>query len=251
MTKSMGKRYFAVFAVMLITASLIMTAFSMSNGLKAADPVSTEGKRTMSVLGQGTVKVVPDIAYITLGVVTENENAKNAQQDNAKAMDMVVAAIKNLGVKSEDIKTVGYCIYPKTSYNNNTGESKIIGYFVNNTVQVTVKNLDKLGNIIDAAAANGANVTGNISFGLSDYEKCYNEALKAAVTSAKNRAETMAGALGFKLKLPVSINESGGSYYPPVYAGGAYDSKSESAYQTPVEAGSMEVKASVSMVYEY
>jgi len=232
--------------VMLTVASLSFSAFTP---VKAADE-NQPTKRTLNVAGSGTVSTSPDIAYVTLGVVTENKDAKVAQQDNAKAMDKVIALIKNSGVKSDDIKTVNYSIYPKYDYNKDTGESRIIGYTVNNSVQVTVRDITKAGSIIDLAAGSGVNLTSNISFGLSDYDKTYNEALKKALEAAKVKAESMAGVYGIKLGVPVTINENGG--YGPVYSNMGY-TKAEDAggVATPIQAGTMEIKANVSVVYEY
>lgn len=245
----------------IITASLLVCMMFVT--LLASSPVQTVSaetsqlpptKRTMNVSGQGTVKATPDIAYVSLGVVTEHTNAKTAQQDNAKAMDKIVTAIKAAGIAESDIKSVNYSIYPKYNYNQRTGTSSIDGYTVNNSIQVTVRDIKKTGNIIDLASTNGANISSQISFGLSDYEKYYNEALKNAVEIAKKRASTMAGALGIKLDVPVSVSENGG--YSPVYSYnsyGAYEARAamEDAATTPVSAGSMEIRASVNMTYEY
>lgn len=232
--------------VMLTVAALSFSAFTP---VKAADE-NQPTKRTLNVSGSGTINATPDTAYVTLGVVTENKDAKTAQQDNAKAMDKVIAAIKSSGIKDDDIKTVNYSIYPKYDYNRDTGASSIIGYTVNNSVQVTVRAIDKAGSIIDLAANSGVNLTSNINFGLSDYDKAYNEALKKALEAAKLKAESMAGVYGIKLGVPVTINENGG--YSPVYSNGAYAKAEDAgAAVTPIQAGTMEIKANVSVVYEY
>ena len=217
----------------------------------AEDNQNRPAQKTLNVSGQGTVYTTPDIAYVTLGVITEDKVAKIAQQSNADCMSKIVASIKSLGIKAEDIKTVSYSIYPKYDYNKDTGESKIVGYTVNNSIQVTVRDISKAGSVIDAASDSGANISNSISFGLSDYEKYYNEALKEAVKAAKTRAETIADVLGVALKSPLTITENGG--YEPVRGYGAYDDmylKAQAA-PTPVEAGTITVKANVSMVYEY
>jgi uncharacterized protein len=218
----------------------------------AGNTPAGETKRTLSAAGQGTVKASPDIAYVTLGVITENTNAKTTQQSNAAAMDKITAAVKAAGIKSEDIKTVNYSIYPKYDYQKDTGESKITGYTVNNSIQVTVRDITKAGNIIDLAAQNGANTSSQISFGLSNYEKYYNEALKLAVETAKNRAATMADALGLKLGSPASVTENGGYAPPPIHYGfNGGIAKAEDSVATPISAGSLEIQASVGLTYEY
>lgn len=238
----------AVLMALVLLAVAVMSFSAIIPAKAAADNQPT--KRTINVTGTGTIKATPDIAYVTIGVVTENKDAKIAQQDNAKAMDKVVASIKALGIKSEDIKTVNYSISPKYDYNKDTGESSIVGYTVNNSAQVTVRDITKAGSIIDLGADSGVNITSNISFGISDYDKYYSEALKKALDSAKIKAETMAGAFKIKLGTPVTINENGGYNPTPIY--NRYEVKSDAAMaSTPIQAGTMEISANVSLVYEY
>lgn len=235
-------------AVALLAAALGLAGFTP---VQAAASPDQPTKRTINVTGDGTVTAAPDIAYITLGVITEDKDAGTAQKDNASAMSKVVTVLKASGIKSEDIKTTNFSIYPKYDYNKANGVSNIIGYTCSNNVQVTIRDITKVGPIIDAASDSGVNMTSNISFGLSNPEKYYNDALKKAVQTAKGKAETMASIYGVTLKTPVTITENGG-YNPvyPIYAMKA-DSAAGAAPSTPVEAGTMDIKASVSMVYEY
>lgn len=242
-----------LFAAVLIIALLLVYAGSLLTWRTEAAEQETDpaGKKVINVAGQGTVYATPDIAYITLGVVTEDKEAKDAQQKNADAMAAVVAKLKEAGIKDADIKTVNYSISPKYDYQSNTGSSKIIGYTASNSVQVTIRDVSKAGSIIDTAASSGVNTSGSISFGLSDYEKHYNEALKKAVEVARQRGKTIADSMGLTLKSPLSISENGANepvYRPTVY----YDeAKLAVAAATPVEAGSLTVTAAVNITYEY
>ncbi len=238
----------AAFMAIALLAAAILSLSALTPVKAASEDQPT--KRTVNVSGEGTVNASPDIAYVTMGVLTENKDAKTAQQNNAAAMDKVVALLKSSGIKSEDIKTVNYTISPKYDYIQSTGESRITGYSVNNSVQVTVKDITKVGSLIDLAAGSGVNLTSNISFGLSDYEKFYNDALKKALEAAKKKADTIAGVYGITLSLPVTISESGG--YSPVYSFGGYAVKADmAAPATPIQPGNMEIKANVNVVYEY
>lgn len=243
------KNRLAMVAMLLAAAAMVVMAFGLYGNAPAKANEKPVEKNTMSVSGQAKVNVSPDIAYVTLGVITENADAKAAQKANAAAMDKVIIAIKASGVKNEDIKTVNYTIYPKYDYSEKTGVSSIVGYSVNNSVSVTVRDLSKTGNIIDAAADSGVNVSSSINFDLSNYEEYYNEALKNAVLAAKKKATTMSEALGVKLKMPISVNEGGG--YSPLRNYASYDMKAESAGGTPIQSGSLEITANVSIVYEY
>jgi uncharacterized protein YggE len=238
-------------AVLLLTAAALFAAALgiFSNSPAQAAETAAE-KKTINVSGQSKVSVSPDFATISLGVITEEKDAKAAQRTNAESMDKVVAAIKKMGIDEADIQTVNYSIYPKYDYLKETGESRIVGYTVNNTVSVTVRDIKKTGSVIDAAADSGVNVSSNISFGLSNYEEYYNEALKNAVLAAKKKAGTIADALGVKLKNPVTVNEGGG--YSPLTNYAVYDMKDEGlSTVTPIQAGTIEITAYVSMVYEY
>lgn len=244
-------RIWAIVTSLAVALLLILYGATLPGKIVAAESTEEQAaKKVLNVTGQGTVNASPDIAYITLSVVTEHANAKTAQQNNADAMSKVVNAIKSAGIKSEDIKTVNFNIYPKYDYNKDTGESGIFGYTVNNTIQVIVRDINKTGSIIDLASASGVNTSSSITFGLSNYEKYYNEALKSAVQVAKGRAETIAGTLGISLKTPVTITESGG-FEPPVAYGARYDMKEMESAATPVESGTITVRASVSMTYEF
>lgn len=249
---SVLKSKFLTAAALLVAAALLFALLGSSGytPVKAADE-NQPTKRTINVSGQGIVNAAPDIAYISLGVVTEDKDAKVAQSTNAASMDKVVSQIKAAGIKAEDIKTVNYNIYPKYDYNKTSGESRIIGYSVNNTIKVTVRDISKTGAMIDLAAQNGINTSNGISFGLSDTEKSYNEALKKAVEAAKAKAEAMAGIYGITLKMPVNITENGS--YAPVYSYSAYEAKADmnGVATTPVESGTLEIRANVSLVYEY
>jgi uncharacterized protein YggE len=251
MTQVFSMKNKLMMAILLLAVAALVTV-TLGTYLVApakADDSPVE-KRTLSVSGQAKVSASPDIAYINLGVISEDKDAKVAQRANAAAMEKVVASIKANGIKVEDIKTVNYSINPKYNYNQKDGTSTIIGYSVNNSVSVTVRDLSKTGNIIDAASDSGVNLSSSISFGLSNYEKFYNDALKNAVLAAKKKAGTMAEALGVTLKGPLSVSEGGG--YSPLQNYVSYDMKAESAGAvTPVQSGSLEITANVNAVYEY
>ena len=251
MTQVFSFRSKLVIAILLIAlAAVAAMTFGMFLAAPAEAADTQPDKKTISVSGQAKVSASPDMAYISLGVVTEDKDAKVAQKANAAAMEKVIASVRANGVKDEDIKTENYSISPKYDYNKATGTSMIIGYSVNNTVRVTVRDLSKTGGIIDAASDSGVNISSSISFGLSNYEQYYNEALKNAVLAAKKKAATISGALGVTLKGPVTVNEGGG--YSPLQNFVTFDMKAESAgAATPIQSGSIEITANVNAVYEY
>ena len=249
-TITLKSKLFAV-AALAVFAAVFAAAFGPGGhvSVQATDSQTQPEKRTINVSGEATVTATPDIAYITLGVVTEDKDAKVAQKNNADSMSKVVSQLEAEGIKDEDIKTVNFSLCPKYDYNKNTGVSNIVGYTCSNTVQATVRDISKAGAVIDAATVSGVNMSSDISFDLSNSEKYYNDALEKAVGAAKAKAEAIAGIYGITLNAPVTITENSSSAPSPVY--GVMNATAVAESSTPVEAGTMDIKASVSLVYEY
>lgn len=245
-----AKGKFTIAVILLVAAAVFVMALGVFANAPADAAEEAAQKKTINVSGQSKVTASPDFATISLGVVTEDKDAKAAQKANAESMDKVIASIKALGIDEADIRTVNYSISPVYSYIKETGESVITGYRVNNSVSVTVRDLNKTGSVIDAAADSGVNTSSSISFGISNYEDYYNEALKNAVLAANRKANTIADALGVKLKGAVTINEGGG--YNPLTNWAVTDMRVEEAgAATPIQAGTMEITAYVNIAYEY
>jgi uncharacterized protein len=212
----------------------------------ASNAVTT---KTINVMGNGEVTATPDIAYLFLGVVTDKTTTSEAQNANSITMNNVIAAIKKAGIKDEDIKTTDYSIYPKYNYDETTKVNTLVGYTVSNTLNVTVKDISKVGQIIDTAVANGANDCNSISFGVSDYEKYYNMALVNALSNAQGKAKAISNFLNIKLTAPITITENS-SGTPNIYPISLKDTSSSSA-STSIQAGIYKIKANVSLVFEY
>lgn len=237
----------AMLAVALIIAGFSITSFSGNTTYAQAD---MSDKSTISVSGAGTVVAEPDIAYITFGVITEDTVAKVAQSENAMIMDKVMKALKEAGIAEKDMKTVNYYINPKYNYNKDTRDNKIVGYNVTNSVEVTVRDIENTGKVIDVASQAGVNVSNNIRFDIEDGDALYIDALKKAVGDAKGKAEAIASVIKVNLKNPLTINE-GSNYYPsPIYA--EYSKAAmDSSVATPVSTGTITIRAQVSVVYQY
>jgi len=211
---------------------------------------TTSNFNKITVRGQGTIKVKPDIAYINLGVYTENKDAKIAQEENATKMNKVISALKNIGIDEKDMQTNYYYIYPIYDYQSKGG-NRIVGYNVTNTITVTVRDILKVGNVLDLAIKEGANVSSGIQFSIADTEKYYNEALKQAVKNAKGKAEAIGEAIGVEIKVPVSVVEISYGGRTVVYADIEQMSAKAESVSTPVETGEMDINATVEVTYKY
>jgi len=209
---------------------------------------TTESVRLVTVQGVGEVTVKPDMATINIGVETEDKDAAFAQSSNARLMDAVSKAIKELGVKEDELQTSQYNIYKSRNYGDENQEEFFV---VTNTLTVTVNDISKVGAIIDASSKAGANKINSINFSVKDESKYYQEALKNAMTSAKGKAATIMSTFGKKPSLPYTVSEA--SYYGgAVRANYAMDMAMEkAAVATPIEAGDLIITANVSVQYDY
>ncbi len=203
--------------------------------------------RTISVSGTGKVTLTPNIAYISIGVHTEHKDAKNAVDTNNTQSNALISALKKSSVDAKDIRTTNFSIYPRQNYNEN-GELTGITYVVDNTVYVTVRNLDNIGALLNATVEAGANNVGGIQFDVSDRNAAYQEALKAAMADARAQADVLAGAAGVTVGEVQQINASVGYNPPPIYGGARMD-MALAAESVPVSPGQMEVAVTVSVVY--
>ena len=209
---------------------------------------TTPSEHTIAVQGNGKVTVVPDLATIQLGVLSEQPTAKAAREAAATAMTAVVAAIKGLGIADKDIATSVVALNPVYDYPTN-GSQRIRGYQLSNMVTVTVRNLDVLSDVLDQSVAAGATSVNGISFDVANRAAAEAQAREAAVRDAKARADTLATTAGVHITGVASISEtvSNPIWYGVAYsAAGAAPSKDAS---TPVMPGSTDVTIQVSVTY--
>lgn len=224
-----------------VVATMLVLAAGLAGSIALAQPSAVGSSNSVSVSGSAQVALKPDIAYVTLGTTSADASAAKARTANDAAMAGVLAAVKAQGVDDKDIQTTNYSINPRYSSDGKT----ITGYEVNNSVRVTVRNLDKLGNVLSDATAAGANTAGGLSFDVQNREDAYNQALTLAIKDARQRAETLAKSAGETLSDVLGVTENSGyTPYPyPVYSGLAMRDA------LPVSAGNLNVSASVSVTY--
>lgn len=169
----------------------------------------------LSVSASADAKRVPDVATISTGVVTQAADANAAMRANATQMDKVMAAIRAAGIGERDIQTSGISLNPNYKYAENQAPT-IMGYQASNTVNVKVRDLSKLGKVLDTLVAQGANQVNGPNFEVDKPDEAYDEARIAAIKKAQARAQTYADALGLKVRRMVSISEGGASFPRPM-----------------------------------
>ena len=233
----------------LARTSVLVLALALPMGAASAAETTAPTPATITIGGTGTAYVAPDTAEITVGVVTEEPDAARTHAENAAQTARVHNAVRALGVADRDIQTVHYDFSQRYDMRDGS-RSEVIGYTAQNSVVITVRSLNNVGKIIDAALANGANRIDSLNFTASDTSAAKNEALTDAVRGAKEKAQAVASALGVRLVRIANVyadtqadmprNEN---YMPMMMAKGA------SAAATPIAPGELSVAATVNVTY--
>jgi len=235
---------FIILALFLVFAGfnqLINAVNSYRNG--GADNIS----QTVSFIGEGKVKATPDTAKVEIGLITEGKNSISIQNENSSKMNAVIKFLKEQKISGEDIKTSAYSLSPKYEYNK--GKSTLVGYILNQALTVTVRDLNKIGEILDGAVSNGANQINSISLFVDKPEDLKNKAREAAVKQAKEQALATSKVAGFSLGRLVGFSENTLGQ-APVYrtmemGGGA----SAAAPAPQIEPGTQEIIINVTLTY--
>jgi len=224
--------------VLGLAAALTLPTFAQT------DPPSPEpdtDRRTVTVSGSAIVRSAPDEAVVTLGVQTQAGTAEEAMAQNAERMGQVIRALLDQGLREEDLATSYLSLYPRYADSGLT----VVGFTAENQVTATVRDLGRVGRMIDRAVEAGANLTGGISFRLSGENEAADRALADAVADARGKAELLASAAGASLGQVVSISEAGAPTPPPVY----YDVAVDAEARTPVLPPQLETQVSVTVTW--
>lgn len=224
---------------------LILTA---SAAFAEPEVLSAQGKIT--VQGRASIKVKPDVAYVSVGVRVDATDAKGAQAQNKELMNGIIDAIKALGIAEKDIKTSDFYMYPQYDYS--AGE-KVVGYMVSNNVTVTVRDIELASAVIDASVEAGANSASSIEFNVSNPTTYYQQALASAIRDAESKGRAIADALGVVIGLPSEVTEQTDEYYSPRGYGNADSAGMEMSMDssTPIQSGELEISARLQVTYEY
>ncbi|NLJ80061.1 MAG: SIMPL domain-containing protein [Firmicutes bacterium] len=230
---------------------VILLVLSLILGTAALGAAEEGEKGSLRVTGQAVISGRPDLALITLGVETKDPSAEAASQENAERMASVLEALQELGLEKKDLETGGYNIYSTTQVINRgtDKEETVTLYQAQNRLLISTKNLDQVGQIIDAAVKAGANQVQGVRFDLSDKQELQLLALEKAVAQARSKAEVMAAGAGVALGGLISLQEEYGTYAPALdsLALRAYGAKEEAS--TVISPGEIEVSAQVNLVF--
>ena len=205
---------------------------------------------SIRVTGDARVTAKPDRVQIDIGVTTRARQSQDAATQNTLQVDAVLAAVRRVAGPTAVLKTVSYSLNPNYQYHPNGGEPTIDGYTAVNVVQVTLDELGKIGAVIDAATQAGANNVQGIQFTLRDQDAVRAEALREAALRARGEADVLAAALGLKVLRVLTVEENSPRVAPIRVYGGAPRAMAAAAPATPVEAGTLDVTAEVTLSVE-
>ncbi|MGX1432457.1 uncharacterized protein ACUXCC_000848 [Cytobacillus horneckiae] len=203
-------------------------------------------RRIMKVHGNATLDVKPDTATIQLGLITEDEQLSQAQQENAEKMNLVIQSLLQAGIPRSAIQTSTFNIHPRYEFED--GKQIFKGYRVTNDVTVKLKNLEQTGQVIALALQNGANTVSNLQFSISNEEEWYQKALSAAIQNAILKANTIADTLNVNVdSIPVKVIEEQNRFNPVVRT----FATAEAAALPPIEPGEITIEAAVAVNFQY
>lgn len=202
---------------------------------------------TIKVGGSGSVTAEPDQALIYLGVVVEDKTVQNAQEENTAISNQILDGLKKIGINEDNIETTDYTIRPIYDYSD--GKKTFKGYEVKHIFKITVKDISKVGLLVDVAVQNGANIINKIEFTVSNPELYYEEALKKAVINAREKAEVIAETMGVKIdKIPLRVVEKGRGIEPKYFN---VPKLAANGSIPPIQEGEVKISALVTSLFQY
>lgn len=237
----------------ILSAIVLFTLFAVPTFASEVDqkPAVQGDPRFTRVLvtGDSIVQAQPDTAVLSIAVVTQGKRALDAQQENATKSDAVIRALKTAAGAGAEIKTSGYSLQPIRVYRQSQ-PPLITGYEARNSVTVILSDLTKVGSVIDAAAASGANDVGSISFTLRKDRPARDQALGDATREAVSKAQVIAQALNGRIVRIVEVQEEGIMRPRPVMEEMVQMRTADAVASTPIEIGTLDIRSRVQLIAE-
>lgn len=235
-----------VLATALALGMCALSAFAQT----ASTTINVPADGTLlTVAAQAEVRRAPDIASVSAGVVTQAADANGALRANAEQMARVVAAVRAAGIAARDVQTAGVGLHPQYRHVENEPPA-ITGYQATNTVNVTVRDIGRLGRILDALVASGANQVNGPSFDVEHKDDALDQARRDALEKARQRAAMYAKTLGLQVRRIVSIDETAGYGLPRPLMRMEAKAMAADAVSTPISPGENVLGLSLNVVFE-
>jgi uncharacterized protein len=257
----MIQRKFLIGVSSLIASLVLVAAFALgwvavggANLAQAQGPTQVVGVRSVTVVGEGSVSIEPDIARANIGVEVVQATVQEAVAEAREIMEAVLAALEEAGVAAEDIQTSGYNIWAERHFGemSRSNNEEQVRYRVSNNVMVTIRNLEEVSEVLDAAIDAGANNIHGVNFVLDDPTVVESEARQSAVENALAKAEELAELTGTEVGAVISISEvigQGGGYFAGNFAAGARDGLGGGG-AGPIAPGQLRLTMQLQITYE-
>lgn len=237
---------------MKMKSLIVLTVTVLALLLSACGPttIQQQTQRTLSVSGNGQAFLAPDIAYIYVGVHTEKPSAAEAVAENTTQTQTVIDAIKKAGIDEKDIRTTNFSIYPQDKVDPQTGASTgDKTYVVDNTVYVTVRKLDQLGDLLDTVVKAGANTVNSVQFDVANKAEVLKQARAEAMKDAESQAKELAAAAGVSLGEIQSIGFMDNQPVPLFDGKGGGGPLAAQAAAVPIQTGQLSFTVTVNVIY--
>jgi uncharacterized protein YggE len=246
----MKKRSFRIIIPLVLIGILLLGACQLvpQAGNQAAD--ATSGARTITVTGSGEVILVPDLAYINVGIHTEAEDVTSAVNSNNSQARAIKEAMVGMGVEEKDIQTSNFNVYSMNRYDD-MGNIAGTNYAVDNTLYIIVRDMPRMSEILDAALGAGANQIYGISFDIANRADAMAQARDLAIKDAEEKALSIANTAGVQLGQVLNISVKNNSYVQTLAGYGMGGGMMDQAASVPVSAGQIVVTANADVVYEF
>lgn len=235
----------------IVIATFIFTV--SSNIYNTQEVFAANAGMTISVTGNSSVTYKPNMAQINVGVITTNEEVNQAQNENNLATNDLINKLTEFGLDVNDISTSSYYVYPLNYFNSYLeNDAEIHGYTVENSLLITIRNLDHIGDILDIAIGNGANSIHGITFSNSNEESYYLEALQNSIIDATNKANAISNTIGYELGDKIYITEeTSPNFHTNLNRATTLTYDNLSGTVPIIAPNDLTISASVNLVFEY
>lgn len=239
-------------AIAIGVGALIGIGGSGKNDVYALENSSVAQRATITVSGRGELQAAPDVAYVSVAVETRALTAKEAQSKNAQQFSGLTKLLYDTyKMVSKDVKTTSFNVQPEYIYNNNDGTSKVKGYLATHSLQITTRDLNGVGKLLDDLSASGANRVDGIRFDTEKQDQYELQTLDKAMANAKAKAQTLAKAAGKELQDVITISQNSVNIIPISQRNVVMESKAAAdGAQTTVETGEITLSADITVTYE-
>jgi uncharacterized protein YggE len=244
-----------VLSVLLAILSVFVVVVIVSYIVDIQDKVQ-DAKNTITVSDTGTKYATPDLAIVTFSVTNESKNVAEAMKENTDKMNAVISSVISNGVEEKDRKTTSFSIYPRYEWYEVSaiypeGKRVFAGYEVNQSLEVKIRDLTKIGEIVEGATDAGANNVSDLQLTVDKQDEIKNQAREEAISKAKTKAEALAKQLGVRLVRISSFSEGSAYPYYSSYKESALGIGGGDASSVPnIQAGENKIEVTVSITYE-